>query len=121
MSATIYSLSDTAEDRPVPMIHRKRIWGDKMLMAHVVLEKGCHVATHQHESEQIACVMSGKVKWRLGEPGSPEYREEIAEGGQVAVLPSNFPHGVDALEETVIIDFLSPPGDMGIDNQGRAH
>lgn len=30
----------------------------------------------------------------------------------------NFPHGVDALEDTLIIDLLSPPGAMGIDSQG---
>jgi hypothetical protein len=35
----------------------------------------------------------------------------------VVVLPSNFPHGVTAVERTLIFDVLSPPGEMGVDSQ----
>jgi quercetin dioxygenase-like cupin family protein len=67
--------------------------------------------------EQVACVMSGRVLWRLGEPGSADYRELEVTGGNVVELPSNFPHGVTAIEHTVIFDVLSPPGEMGVDKQ----
>lgn len=92
-----------------------------MVWAYVNLAKGCHVATHQHESEQIAFVVSGKVRWRLGSEEAGDYTEQEAGGGTVVVLPSNFPHGVDALEDTVILDVLAPPGPMGVDRQGRGH
>ncbi len=121
MSATIHSISQLNDEQPVPLIHLRRVWGDKILFAHVTLEAGCHVATHHHESEQIAYVVSGRVKWRLGDPDSPEYREIEVTGGNVVVLPSNFPHGVDAIEETHIIDMLSPPGQMGVDRQGSTN
>lgn len=119
MDARIVPLSDVEEDSPVPLLHRKRVSGERILLAHVRLEKGCKVALHRHENEQVAYVVEGKVKWFLGEPGTAEHREVIVEGGTVLHLPSNFPHGVDALEDTLIVDLLSPPGDMGVDRMAK--
>ena len=117
MSAQVYRLSEVPEDNPVPHLFRKKVSGERILLAHVRLEKGCHVALHQHENEQVAYVVQGRVKWTLGAPDSPDRRELVVEGGMVLHLPSNFPHGVDALEDTLIIDLLSPPGAMGVDAQ----
>ncbi|MBX3119228.1 MAG: cupin domain-containing protein [Fimbriimonadaceae bacterium] len=119
MEATIYNLDDVRHEQPVPKIHLRRVRGERILFAHVTLEAGCHIATHHHESEQIAYVVSGRVLWRLGDPDQPGYREVEVTGGNVVVLPSNFPHGVDAIEETHIIDLLSPPGQMGVDRQAH--
>jgi quercetin dioxygenase-like cupin family protein len=38
-------------------------------------------------------------------------------GGEALVLPANVPHGVDVLEDTEIIDVLTPIGLMGVDKQ----
>ena len=103
-------------DSPVPLLDRQKVMGDKMLMAMVHLAKGCHVAVHHHDSEQFAFVMSGRVKWTLGEEGTPDRREVEVSGGNLVRLPSNFPHGVDALEDTVILDVLAPAGPMGVDS-----
>lgn len=113
----IQSWDDIHEDSPIQLIHRRRIFGEKTLIAKVLLEKGCHVAPHHHDSEQIAYVVSGRVRWSLGEPGTSEFRNAETGAGEVVVLPSNFVHGVDALEDTIIIDVLSPPGEMGVDSQ----
>lgn len=118
MDPLVIPLDSVAKESPVPLIFRRRVFGDRILFAEVHLEKGCHVAPHSHESEQVAYVVSGRVRWNLGAKGSDEYREVETTGGHVVVLPSNFPHGVDALEDTLIIDLLSPPGEMGIDRQG---
>lgn len=117
MEATIFDLAEVSEDNPVPMLFRKKVVGEQMLMAHVTLQKGCTVDVHQHESEQIAVVLSGRVLWRIGSIGSSEITEREVFGGSVVLLPSQVPHGVTALEDTVIIDFLSPPGAMGVDRQ----
>ena len=117
MNAKIYALNEVAQDNPVPRLLRRRVTGDRILFAEVHLQAGCHVALHDHENEQIAYIVSGKVKWTLGAEGSAERREIILEGGNVLHLPSHFPHGVDALEDTLIIDLLSPPGEMGVDRQ----
>lgn len=101
----------------MPHLFRKRVYGERILLADVQLKAGCHVDLHNHESEQIAYIVSGKVKWTLGAEGSPERREVVLGGGSILHLPSNFPHGVDAIEDTHIIDLLSPPGEMGVDRQ----
>jgi quercetin dioxygenase-like cupin family protein len=109
---------DTIEaDNPVALLSRKRVKADRIMVARVELEPGCEVAVHSHEMEQVACVMSGRVLWRLGEPGTADYRELEVTGGNVVELPSYFPHGVTAIEHTVIFDVLSPPGEMGVDKQ----
>jgi quercetin dioxygenase-like cupin family protein len=93
------------------------VFGKQMLWAHVILAAGCDVATHSHESEQIAFIISGKVRWRFGEAGSDEYQEVESGAGTVVELPSNYPHGLLVLEDAVILDVLSPPGEMGVDRQ----
>lgn len=118
MQATAFSWPNVTEDNPIQYLRRRMIKGEQMLVAKVSLEKGCHVNTHHHESEQIAIVVSGHVRWGIGAEGSPERKEVEMRGGEVMLLPANVPHSVDALEDTEIIDVLSPPGPMGVDRQG---
>ena len=117
MNATIYKWDEVPQDNPIPLLTRNKVFGEKMLVAKVFLEKGCHVATHHHESEQISITVSGAVLWHLGEPGSEEYRDVVIRGGEVLVIPSNVVHSVDTLEDTLIYDILSPIGPMGVDSQ----
>lgn len=119
MGVSIQRFDDVAEDSPVSKLFRKRVFGERMLLAHVRLEKGCHVPVHKHENEQLSYVVSGRVLWTLGEEGTSDRRQVEVEGGTVLVLPSQFPHGVDVLEDTLIVDVLSPPGDMGVDRMAR--
>ena len=120
MDALVVGLEQLEEDQPIDRLARRRLFGENMLWAHVRLAAGCHVAQHSHPNEQIAFVISGCVRWRLGAEGSAEYREQEVCGGTVVHLPGGFPHGVDAVEDTVILDVLSPPGEMGVDRQGAA-
>jgi len=113
MDAVITKIVDAEFDQPIPLLDRWKVTGEQMLVARVVLHPGCVVAVHWHESEQMAVILSGKVKWILGEEG----REVIVEGGTILHLPSNYPHGVVAIEETHIVDILSPVGAMGVDSQ----
>ncbi|MCB0825413.1 MAG: cupin domain-containing protein [Armatimonadetes bacterium] len=113
MKASITNWLDTPMDQPIPFLDRKKVEGEEMLVARVTLHPGCEVAVHSHRSEQIAVILSGKVKWILGDEGE----EVIVEGGSVVHLPSFYPHGVVAIEETHIIDILAPKGAMGVDSQ----
>ena len=117
-TATPFRWDEITEDNPIPLLGRRMITGEQMLVARVHLTKGCDVHLHSHVSEQMAVVISGRVRWTLGAEGSPDRREVETSGGEVMWLPSNVPHAVIALEDTEIIDILSPPGKMGIDNQG---
>ncbi len=116
-----YRWEEVAQDHPVPLLHRRLIKGNEMLLAMIELEKGCTVGLHHHDSEQIAYVISGHVRWGVGDPGTPERREFEMRGGEVLHLPSNLPHQIEALEESQILDMLAPPGPMGVDRMGAAH
>ena len=117
MEPKLYCWDEVEGDNPIQLLHRKRITGDRIMLAKVTLEKGCRVETHRHENEQFACVMSGRAVFGIGEEESPDFRTVEVTGGEVLHLPSNVFHSVDALEETHILDLLSPPGAMGIDSQ----
>lgn len=116
--ARVHTWSELETDSPMPLIDRQRIVGRQAMISRVVLHKGFAVGTHQHENEQIAIVLSGKVRFGIGQEGSDTYREETLVGGQVIELPSNIPHSATALEETIILDVFSPPSEKtGIDEQ----
>ncbi|MCA9274128.1 MAG: cupin domain-containing protein [Phycisphaerales bacterium] len=116
MNARVISFADLPTDSPMPLIDRQRIIADNMMVSRVVLHKGFRVERHQHENEQIGIVLSGRVKFLLGEPGTASEHEEVLVGGQAIVLPPNVPHGAEAIEETVILDLFSPPSEKtGID------
>ena len=119
MDRLLYRWTDVEADHPVPLLHRRLVKGEKALVAMVHLEPGCKVDLHHHESEQIAYVISGRVRWGVGNPGSPERSEFEMTGGEVLHLPSNLPHEVLALEDTRILDVLAPVGPMGVDSQGK--
>lgn len=114
--ARTFRWADLASDTPMPMLERKRIIGEKMMISQVMLRKGCHVPTHAHENEQFACIVSGALKFVLGAEGSPQRREVIVRAGEVIHLPSMLPHSADAIEDTLVLDLFSPPSaTTGID------
>lgn len=115
MEAKIYRWTEVPEDGPIPLLRRRKIEGEQLLVARVKPSKGCTVAVHHHESEQVAVCLSGRALWTLGTNG--ETREVELRDGEVLHLPSNVPHGVVALEDSEVLDILSPPGKMGIDSQ----
>lgn len=122
MEASVHRWDDLLTDNPIPLISRKRVVGTHVMVSMVNLAKGCHVATHSHENEQFAYVVSGRTLFGLGAEGSPERREVVVSGGEVLVLPPNVPHSADALEDTLILDIFSPVSEgTGIDEQGRGH
>jgi quercetin dioxygenase-like cupin family protein len=109
--------SDLEADHPMPLIERKRMHGERMTVARVVLRKGFRIDPHAHDEEQIAIILSGKIRFLVGETGSQ--RELVLGADELLHLPSNVPHGAEALEETVVLDLFSPPAKAtGLD---RAH
>ena len=74
-----------------------------MMQMQVRLEAGSHLPEHQHPHEQITYVISGRLRMLVaGEP------RELGPGDTV-YLHSEVRHGVDVLEDTLVIDTFSPP------------
>ena len=77
------------KERVSDMLERRLITGDRMMLAHVYLKKGCVVPKHAHENEQLTYILEGALKFSLGEDGSEEI---TVRAGEVLLIPSNVPH-----------------------------
>jgi quercetin dioxygenase-like cupin family protein len=94
------------KERVSDMLERRLITGDRMMLAHVYLKKGCIVPKHSHENEQLTYILEGALKFWIGDDGAEEI---TVSAGEVLLIPSNLPHKAEALEETLDIDVFSPP------------
>ena len=86
-----------------PLIERQFVFGEKGMLARLILRKGCLVPMHSHENEQITYVLEGALKFTI-------QSEEIVVGaGEMLVIPANLPHSAEAIEDTVDLDVFCPP------------
>jgi len=100
-----HAWADLEEEALKGTITRRLITGDAMMIAQIVLRRGDTVPTHAHPNEQITYIISGALKFTLGE----ERTEKIVRAGEVLVIPANLPHAAEALEDTLDLDVFSPP------------
>ena len=100
-----YRWDDMPKERVSDLLERRLITGDRMMLAHVYLEKGCIVPQHSHENEQLTYILSGALKFWIGE----EMKEITVRAGEVLVIPSNVLHKAEALEDTLDVDIFDPP------------
>ena len=101
-----YRWDDMPREQVSPMLDRRLITGDRMMLAHVYLKKGCVVPRHQHENEQLTYILSGSLKFWIG---ADEKKEVIVRAGEVLHIPSMVWHKAEALEDTLDVDVFSPP------------
>src|SRR6476469_10243775 len=104
-NVTFYSWNTVPRETVSPLLDRKLITGDRMMLAHVYLKKGCIVPKHHHENEQITYILEGALRFHIGED---QKEEVIVRAGEVLHIPSNVPHMAEALEDTLDVDIFSP-------------
>jgi len=118
--ANLYRWADLQQDSPMPLLTRRRVIGEKMMISEITLKEGCDVPMHHHENEQISCVFSGWLRFQTQQPDGKTQQHDVR-AGEVFVLPSNVPHSALAMEDTVVLDLFSPPSTTtGID-QPKTH
>jgi len=105
-NATFYRWESLPRERLTDLLDRRLITGDRMMLAHVYLKKGCIVPRHSHENEQFTYVLEGALRFWLGEA---EEKELVVSAGEVLVIPSNLAHKAEAIEDTLDVDIFSPP------------
>ncbi len=93
-------------ERVSAQLERRVVTGERMMLAHVYLEKGCIVPRHSHDNEQLTYILEGALRFRLGEDGAEEV---TVRAGEVLHIPSKLPHEAEALEDTLDVDVFSPP------------
>ncbi|HLK66134.1 MAG TPA: cupin domain-containing protein [Bryobacteraceae bacterium] len=86
-----------------PRVSRRVIHSQHMTIARLELKKDAVVPEHHHINEQVSMVESGALKFFI------EGREEIVRSGGVLTIPPNVPHGVEVLEDSVVVDVFTPP------------
>lgn len=95
-----------------PMMRRQIITGELMTIAKIYFEDGFLVPMHSHHNEQITQVISGLLKFRLGNNGE----QAIDVGpGQAIVIPANVPHEALAVGDVVEMDMWAPRRDDWLD------
>ena len=99
---SLYKWEDIPEEQVTDKLSRKLISGKNVMLAQVFLKKGCRVAPHKHESEQMTYILKGLMELTL-----PDRKVKLAEG-QVLLIPPNLEHSAVALEDTVDLDVFSP-------------
>jgi quercetin dioxygenase-like cupin family protein len=105
-STTWYRWEEMPRETVSPMLDRRLITGDRMMLAHVYLKKGCIVPKHSHENEQITYILEGALRFWIGEDSGEEI---VVRAGEVLHIPSNVPHKAEALEDTLDVDIFDPP------------
>lgn len=104
-----YRWNDIPRERLTPLLERRLITGERMMLAHIYLQKGSIVPLHSHMNEQMTYVLEGVLRLWLGEEGSPEQRVYDVHAGEVLVIPPHLPHRAEALEDTLDVDVFCPP------------
>lgn len=107
-----YRWEDMPKERVSDLLERRLITADRMMLAHVYLEKGCIVPKHSHDNEQLTYILQGALRFWIGENGEEEV---VLRAGEVLVIPSNVLHMAEALENTLDVDIFSPPRQDWID------
>ncbi len=105
-TATHYRWDDMPRERVNDKLERRLITGTHMMIAQVLLAKGCIVPKHSHMNEQISTVLEGALRFSLGEDGA----EVVVVGpGEILTIPPHLPHMAEALEDTINVDIFNPP------------
>lgn len=105
-SVTHYRWNDMPKEAVSESLDRRLITGDRMMLAHVYIKKGCIVPRHSHENEQITYILEGGLRFWIGADES-QVIDVLA--GEVLHIPSHVPHKAEALEDTLDVDIFSPP------------
>ena len=104
--------NDISKEPVTNRIDRKIVCGERIMIAHVYLQRGAIVPRHSHENEQLTYILKGKLRFWVGDDLSQSY--DVKEG-EVLHLPSNVPHKAEALEETLDVDIFAPPREDWLD------
>ena len=86
-----------------PLLQRQFVVGQEIMLARVLLKKGCIVPEHSHHNEQLTYVLDGALKFWI------DGREIVVHAGEVLCIPAHMPHKAEALEDTVDLDVFNPP------------
>ena len=86
-----------------PLLQRQFVVGQAIMVARVLMKKGCVIPLHSHHNEQFTYILEGALKFWI------DGKEIVVHAGEVLTIPSHMPHKAEALEDTVDLDIFNPP------------
>ncbi|HXG92825.1 MAG TPA: cupin domain-containing protein [Blastocatellia bacterium] len=98
----LYNWREIEEEQITDHLTRRYISSERVTLARFFLKKGCAVAAHSHENEQLSTIISGAIKFVI------EGKEIVVRAGETLVIPPFTPHSAEAIEDTDALDVFSP-------------
>jgi len=86
-----------------PLLQRHFVVGQDIMVARVLLKKGCIIPEHSHHNEQVTYILEGALKFWI------DGKEIVVHAGEVLTIPPHMPHKAEALVDTVDLDVFHPP------------
>lgn len=78
-------------------------YSEQLMSVELHFKKGAIGATHNHPHEQIGYIVSGMLIYK--EEGS---EDKILKTGDTYYVAPNVNHGIEVLEDTVLLDIFTP-------------
>jgi quercetin dioxygenase-like cupin family protein len=86
-----------------PLLQRQFVVGHDIMVARVLMKKGCIIPLHSHYNEQFTYILEGALKFWV------DGKEIVVNAGEVLTIPPHMPHKAEALLDTVDLDVFNPP------------
>jgi quercetin dioxygenase-like cupin family protein len=86
-----------------PLLQRHFVVGRDIMLARVLMKKGCIVPLHSHHNEQVTYILEGALKFWI------DGKEIVVNAGEVLTIPPHMPHKAEAMADTVDLDVFNPP------------
>ena len=106
LEATRVDFNQMTPDKMRGGITRRFAHTESTMLAEVRLQAGDFVPAHRHHNEQLTYVISGLMKFILGEDGETT---EFVGPGQMLMIPGGLLHAAEILEDTFELDVFNPP------------
>ncbi len=99
--------AECAQRHPFPGVTMYVTEAEKMTLSIVEMEPHAVIPEHAHPHEQVLVVLSGRVRMKIG--------GESYELGprEVAHMPPNVPHSLQAIEDTEVLSAKGIVGGVG--------
>lgn len=91
------------------------VQGEHLMLSFLELAPGCLIPEHSHPHEQAGLVLSGSLRFRIGD------EERVAGPGDAFIIPPNVVHQgvVEGSEPSRVLDIFSPPRQDYIERYNR--
>ena len=86
-----------------PLLQRQFVVGHDIMVARVLMKKGCIIPLHSHYNEQFTYILEGALKFWV------DGKVIVVNAGEVLTIPPHMPHKAEAMTDTVDLDVFNPP------------